>query len=70
MDYRFPQKRGTTVENEIRFLATAYNRGFLCSEAEIEKWMQIQAFPDGANASRKQYNYGDIAYYAYQRLFK
>lgn len=70
MEHRFPRKKDSPEEYQIRFLATAYNRGFLCSAEEIEKWMKIDAFPDGVDSRRKQYNYSDIAYYAYRRLFK
>ena len=69
MNLRFPSQSQDT-EEKIRFLATAYNRGFLCSEVEIKKWMKLSSFPDGINSARKQYNYGDVAWYAYRKLQK
>lgn len=68
MEYRFPFLNTRTTEQKTRFLATAYNRGFEQPEKEIEKWMRVRAFPDGENATRKQYNYGDIAWFIYERI--
>lgn len=58
-----------TLENKIRFFAAAYNRGFDQTQAEIEKWQNIRAFPDGFGHYKKQYIYTDIAFDFHQRHF-
>ncbi len=57
-------------EKKVRFLAAAYNRGFQNSQAEIERWMLIKAFPYGkAYRGGTQYAYTDIAWYFSQNHF-
>ncbi len=57
-------------EKKLRFLAAAYNRGFQNSQAEIERWMFIKAFPHGqAHRGGTQYAYTDIAWYFSQNHF-
>jgi hypothetical protein len=54
-------------EDKIRFLAAAYNRGFMQSEEEILRWKKQYAFPHGTRYTGKQYNYAEIAYYFYSQ---
>lgn len=57
-------------EKKVRFLAAAYNRGFQNSQAEIERWMSIKAFPYGkAYRGGTQYAYTDIAWHFSQNHF-
>lgn len=55
----------------IRFLATAYNGGFLRSAESIEKSQNYRFFPDGVGYPQKdQYNYADVSRYAYEKALK
>ncbi len=71
--YRFPHLRNLPPEERIRFLATAYNRGFLCSEAEIKRFYSIKLYPYGAGKLKKYYygkrnfcSYSELAVYGFQ----
>lgn len=44
----------------IRFLASAYNYGFLASETKILEWSIEKAFPSGKNSSVR-FSYADIS---------
>ncbi|MCP3931869.1 MAG: hypothetical protein GY705_22570 [Bacteroidetes bacterium] len=57
----FEEQFNGSQENEIRFLATAYNTGFEKSLEEINKWMQIPTFPYGPQYEGSQYVYSDIS---------
>lgn len=60
---RFPQLAQAPPERQVRFLAAAYNRGFLQSYEEIERWTKIAAFPYGeAYKNASQYCYSEIAW--------
>ena len=52
-------------EDKIRFFAAAYNRGFDNTQQEIEKWINLRAFPFGVNYRGKQYIYAEICTYFY-----
>jgi hypothetical protein len=65
--HKFPTQMAQDTENQIRFLATAYNRGFEQKETEILRWTKIYSFPHGLKYTGKQYNYSDIAYYFYTK---
>jgi hypothetical protein len=52
------------VRERVLFAATAYNRGFHCTEEEIKKWEKIENFPFGKSfftQNKKQYIYGEVA---------
>lgn len=57
-----------TTSDHVRFVAAAYNSGFLRTETEIRKWAETRAFPYGPRYSGTQYAYADIAvdYYQHQ----
>lgn len=57
-------------EEKLRFLASAYNRGFEQSKEEIARWVNIKAFPYGKNYRGTQYAYTDIAVYFYKKDLK
>jgi hypothetical protein len=44
----------------VRFLASAYNYGFLASQEKIEYWSTQKAFPSGKN-SAVRFSYADIS---------
>lgn len=48
---------------KLKFYATAYNHDFNASTEEIEKWINVKAFPYGASYKGKQYSYSDISAY-------
>lgn len=64
IENRFPLLDKSMPE-KVKFYATAYNRGFFVSEAEILKWTKKANFPDVEHASGKLYVYGEIAAYFY-----
>jgi hypothetical protein len=49
------------VEERLRFVAAAYNRGFWYPAAEIRRAEQFRIFPHGAGGSPGPYRYTDIA---------
>lgn len=53
----------------VRFVAAAYNSGFLRPEAEINRWAVTRSFPYGPHYSGVQYAYSDIAAVYYQHQF-
>lgn len=69
IDNRFPNL-SFDKEYRHRFYATAYNRGFDCSESEILKWKSLKSYPDGYRYNAYQYNYSDIAWAVYQHFEK
>jgi hypothetical protein len=56
-------------EEEIKFYSSAYNRGFWCSEEEINRWMNVKNFPHGKNYAGKQYVYSDVAINFYKKYW-
>lgn len=69
IDTRFPHL-SSEEENRLRFYATAYNRGFDCSESEIIKWKNRKSYPDGYLYNAYQHNYSDISWAVYQHFGK
>jgi hypothetical protein len=68
---RFPNKVFNNSSEQIRFYASAYNLGFLQSEANIIKWQSKQFFPSGAaEKSSKQYSYSQISVDFYEKHLK
>jgi len=54
--------------NWLRYLATAYNRGFEQPKTEIERWYHIPNFPYGnKQVYRQQYVYAEVVLDYYQR---
>ena len=75
VSYRFPHYRDLPSEERVRFLASAYNRGFLCSEAEIKRFYSIKLYPYGASKLKKYYygkgnfcSYSELAVYGFQKV--
>ncbi len=50
-----------SVEERLRFVAAAYNRGFWYPAAEIRRAEEFRIFPHGAGGSPGPYRYTDIA---------
>ncbi|MEK6817304.1 MAG: hypothetical protein AABX80_00735 [Nanoarchaeota archaeon] len=48
---------------KLKFYATAYNHDFNAPREEIEKWINVKAFPYGTNYKGKQYSYSEISTY-------
>lgn len=63
------QKNFSTLADKIRFFAAAYNRGFHTTSTEIEKWIQMRAFPYGLKYQGTQYIYAEVAVDFYLRHF-
>ncbi len=73
VSYRFPHYRDLPSEERVRFLASAYNRGFLCSESEIKRFYSIKLYPYGLSKFKKFYygkgnfcSYSELAVYGFQ----
>ncbi len=58
------------IEDRIRFVSTAYNRGFQAEYGEIVEWQGRRYFPHGPGSCLPQYNYADIAVDFYRRSWK
>lgn len=56
---RFAKKKYDSELQRLKFIATAYNRGFLQDEAEITKWMKIRSFPN--EVFGENYPYGTVS---------
>jgi hypothetical protein len=54
---------------KIRFLATAFNHGFLRPKTEIEEYINKPYFPYGALFPGKQYAYSDVSVYFFENDF-
>ncbi len=52
---------GLSVEDQVRFVAAAYNRGFWYSAEEIRRAEGFRIFPHGSRGSPGPYRYTDIA---------
>lgn len=50
------------TSNEIKFMAAAYNYGFLKPSTEIIRWQEQAAFPYGLNAPKPNISYAQLAY--------
>jgi hypothetical protein len=53
------------ASDRIRFYATAYNRGFMNSQMEIERWQTICIFPSGKVDVENNYPYGEVSIHYY-----
>ena len=60
MYQRFPEIAQINEQEQVIFLASAYNLGFWFSKKAIEGWIGQKAFPSGKNATFK-FAYTDIA---------
>lgn len=50
-----------SIEEQIRFTASAYNHGFTSPKERIERYADKKFFPYGAQYPREQYAYADVA---------
>jgi hypothetical protein len=67
---RFSQD-SPSIEDRIRFLASAYNHGFLLSRDEIMEAESLRLFPNGSAPGRlAQYRYTDVAVDFYDRYWR
>jgi hypothetical protein len=67
---RFPLE-SLRAEDQIRFLAAAYNHGFWLSWDEITAAESLQLFPNGVSrGSHEQYRYTDVAVDFYVRYWR
>jgi hypothetical protein len=60
MHTKYPDIDKKNDVSQIRFLASAYNYGFLSSEDKILNWSLERAFPSGKN-SAVRFSYADIS---------
>ncbi|KOY84871.1 hypothetical protein AD998_00755 [bacterium 336/3] len=60
MHSKYPDIHKENNASQVRFLASAYNYGFLASETKILNWSKEKAFPSGKNSSVR-FSYADIA---------
>jgi hypothetical protein len=60
---------GKTTEEQIAFIATAYNYGFESDRSEIEAHIKDTYFPFGSKYKGKQYAYADVAVYFHAKHF-
>ncbi|MCU0436931.1 MAG: hypothetical protein MUC49_03390 [Raineya sp.] len=60
MHTKYPNMHHKNDVSQIRFLASAYNYGFLSSEDKILNWSVEKAFPSGKN-SAVRFSYADIS---------
>jgi hypothetical protein len=67
LQHRFPEIRELPICERIRFFAAAYNRGFDCSRAEIERFYTLHTFP--ARHFGVQFAYADVAVYFFNACF-
>ncbi|TAE15575.1 MAG: hypothetical protein EAZ95_08605 [Bacteroidetes bacterium] len=67
MLHKFPTQMQGQQDAKVKFLASAYNRGFEQSETEILRWSKVFAFPHGSRYTGKQYNYAEVASYFYTK---
>jgi len=56
-----------SVEDKIRFFASAYNCGYWKSQKEIKSFQSKKFFHTGLSFTSTKYNYADIAWYYYQQ---
>jgi len=60
MKQLYPKLSEKKANEQVRFLASAYNYGFLAPETNILNWSTQKAFPSGKNSLVK-FSYADIA---------
>lgn len=65
--HSFLEKR--SMEYRIRFMATAYNHGFLSGKKEIELWMERKNYPWGTGVKGEQYAYSRVARYFFKNHY-
>ncbi|TAL39682.1 MAG: hypothetical protein EPN93_01015 [Spirochaetes bacterium] len=71
LDRRFgPRMREMDAEERIRFVSTAYNRGFDREFDDLVEWQGKRVYPYGPGSMLPQYNYADIAADFYRRYWK
>lgn len=71
IEHRFGQiLMGQSIQERIRFFATAYNHGFMSDEAEIRRWQDVAFYPYGTDEGPNQYAYGDISVFFYRNDWK
>ncbi len=61
VNQHFSEIKFKSIEEKIRFFASAYNHGFDKPAEEIYKWMNVAIFPYGIKSKAKQYIYSDIS---------
>ena len=66
---RHPFLQEKSLDYRIRFIATAYNHGFLAGRVELEQWMDRKTYPWGAGIKGEQYAYSRVAQYFFIRHY-
>lgn len=61
MEHRFSNIEFCTIEDKIKFYATAYNYNFMATEIDIRKMSEKKLFPWGTNNFFENDNYGDLS---------
>lgn len=61
LDHRFPQLSSLEPLSRLRFYATAFNSGFMHSEVQILRQMEVAAFHTGVIRPRECYSYAAVA---------
>jgi hypothetical protein len=68
LDWKYKNKTWISKTDKIKFIASAYNRGFNSEDKEIEKWINIPYFPNGKIDNYNNYPYGNVAVEFYNYL--
>ena len=58
-----------SMQYKVRYLATAYNHGFLSDKKEIEHWMEQKNYPWGTDVKGEQYAYSRVARYFFNNHY-
>lgn len=61
---------GLTVEEQLQFLATAYNMGLGSTGEEVRNYQSKEHFPYGSGYKGEQYAFGDLSIRIYDQLNK
>jgi len=64
-----PFLQNKSVQYKVRYVATAYNHGFLSDKQEIEHWMEQKNYPWGTGVKGEQYAYSRVARYFYNNHY-
>jgi hypothetical protein len=70
VENKYSEKQWKSIDDKIRFFATAYNSGFWLEENVIRKQMKKKYFPNGKHSLSRRYNYSDISVFFYNKNWK
>jgi hypothetical protein len=66
---RHPFLENRSMQYKVRYVATAYNHGYLSDKQEIEHWMEQKNYPWGTGVKGEQYAYSRVARYFYNNHY-